>query len=258
MGHSGIGKSPLTKLFKLTGWEPFRIRIPRNAEDAKVCKSPAEYDDLERRYVGAQLLYAGEPDSSSKLRVYEDWSFFEVRGARQCLEHAAAKVVSVPLRIEVFAPVFLEMLKNQGSLKSAFALSTENLLILLLNPTSTPFRDMHEPSQELRLATLFAVTERDRLMGKGVDLADGLRRVDYLAEELAAWREILELFPMNTVECRNWPHFEFRYTSPAQGPWHGQVELGQARKRVLGAVRTQTPEFATRLLEILRAEDELQ
>jgi hypothetical protein len=258
VGHSGIGKSPLTKLFDLTAWEPFRIRVPRNAEDAKVCKSPDEYERLERQHSGTQPIYASPQGSSNRLRVYEHWSFFEVRRERQCLDHKEAKNESASLRIEIFAPVFLEMLKNLGSLGSAFTLTVENLLILLLNPTSKSFRDMPEPSQELRLATLFAVTERDRLMGKSVDLADSLRRVEYLTEELIAWREMSALFPKNTVECQKWPHFEFLYTSPAQGQWHGRVELAKAKTTVLDAVEKQAPEFAPRLLEIMCSEDELQ
>jgi hypothetical protein len=187
--------------------------------------------------------------------VYEDWSFFEVRGAKQCLEHtAAAKNKSVPLRVEIFAPVLLEMLKNVDALGNAFALGTENLLLLLLNPTSRSFFDMKEPSEELRLATLFATTERYRVMGKNVDLADSLRRVEHLNGELAAWRELCHLFPKNTVECRGWSHFEFRYTSLAEEPHYAQTELGRARQSLLQAVKKQSPDLVNRLAELMHPE----
>jgi hypothetical protein len=252
MGHSGVGKSPLTRLFNVDGWEPFRVRVPRNAEDAKVCKTPDEYERLEASHRSLQPLYESPSGNPNRLRVYEGWSFFEVREAKQCLEHtAAAKNKSVPLRVEIFAPVLLEMLKNADSLDRAFALDTENLLLLLLNPTSRSFRDMQEPSEELRLATLFATTERDRVIGKSADLADSLRRVEHLNDELAAWRELCRLFPKNAVECCRWPHFEFRYTSPVQEPQYAQTELGKARQSVLDAVKRQSPDLINRLAEIM-------
>jgi len=210
MGHSGVGKSPLAKLFKVGSWEPFRVRVSRGAEDAKVCKTLEEYERLEADHY-EKPLYESPSSSPNKLRVYDDWSFFEVRGAKQCLEHTlAAKDKFVPLRIEIYAPVFLEILKNSDSLTQAFALDRESLLILLLNPTSRLFRDMEKPSEELRLATLLATAERDRVLGKSVDLADSLRRVEHLNDELGAWRELRVSFPDNTVECCKWPHFEFR------------------------------------------------
>lgn len=259
MGHSGIGKSPLTKLFKIDGWEPFRVRVPRNAEDAKVCKTPDEYKKLEEGHRNLASLYESQGDNPNKLRVYDDWSFFEVRRANQCLEHTvAAKDKSIPLRVEIFAPVLIEILKNSEALRSAFVLDKENVLILLLNPTSCSFRDMQEPSEELRLATIFATTERARVAGKSVDLADSLRRVEHLNGELAAWREFCLLFPQNTIECCKWSHFEFRYTSPSEGAWHAQTELVGARKSILNAVAKQSPDFTSRLAEIMHTEDELR
>ena len=63
-------------------------------------------------------------------------------------------------------------------LRSAFALDVEKLLIVLLNLTSCSFKNMQEPSQELCLATLFAITERSRIQGERINLADGLRCVE--------------------------------------------------------------------------------
>ncbi|MGH8527859.1 MAG: hypothetical protein ACREXY_27670, partial [Gammaproteobacteria bacterium] len=236
MGPSGVGKSPLSRLLNVQGWEPFRVRVPRNAEDAKVCKTPDEYAALEEAHRSEAPLYEGPTGNPNKLRIYRSWSFFEVRGGHQCLEHTpAAKDPAVSLRVEIFAPVLLEILQNLANLREAFALTQENLLLLLLNPTSRQFRDMSIPSEELRLATLVAVTERDRVTGKAVDLADALRRVEHLAAEVSAWSELCTRFPHNTVECLAWPHFEFRYTQLAQGPWHASAELDRARSTVLKA-----------------------
>lgn len=248
MGPSGVGKSPLSRLFNVQGWEPYRIRVPRNAEDAKVCKTPDEYAALEAGHRSKKLLYESPASSTNKLRVYRTWSFFEVRGSRQCLEHTPeAKDAAMPLRVEIFAPVLLEILQNLDAVRDAFAVSHENLLVLLLNPTSRPFREMSAPSEELRLATFSAATERDRVAGKAVDLADALRRVEHLQDEVAAWRELSALFPLNTVECMMWPHFEFRYTQPGHGPWHAASELGRARASMMKALEAQCPGFVDRL-----------
>jgi len=49
LGHSGIGKSPLAHLFNVPGWEPFRVRKPRNAQDARVCMNEEDAKELEAK-----------------------------------------------------------------------------------------------------------------------------------------------------------------------------------------------------------------
>lgn len=262
VGPSGIGKSCLSKLFKIEGWDPKRVRKPRTPEEKNICISDDEYEKLLGDSSKGQLLYESHPGSPNQLRVYENWSFFLVRRAKQCLEHTkAAKDANVPLRIEVFAPVLLEMLQSGPLLKNAFVLNPSDLLILLLNPTSISVGAMHEPSVELKQATLVSITERYRVQGKTIDEADGLRRVDYLVEELEAWKGFAEFFPTNTLECLRWPHFEFCYGTPGNTA-QARDELLKARKTLLDAIASlqslHVQDLSTRLGHIMRTETEIQ
>ncbi len=233
LGHSGVGKSPVAKLFDVPGWEPFRVRDkPRNAEDAKVCKSKTEFAALQEAHKELVPLHPG-PNS---LKVYEDWTFFQIRGKDwQCLEHTAdAKNPDKSLRIEIFAPVLLDLCKNHEKINKAFVLDPAHLVFIILNPTLDRFADMTEPSTALRQATLFAATERDRAQGKTPDLADGLKRTHHLSTELTAWRGLLTEYQASAVECLGWPHFEFRYHDAA-GVSHARNELIRARATILDA-----------------------
>ena len=146
------------------------------------------------------------------LCVCTAWSFFKVRNADQCLCHKDFDPKS-SMRIEVFAPVLLTMVRERERVAPAFQLNPDNLLVILLNPTSLSFAKMDEPSNELCLATALAVTERCRVNGEVPDLADALRRVEHLRTELAAWRGFLDDPNIPTLECLEWQHFEFRYHS---------------------------------------------
>lgn len=246
MGHSGAGKSPLAKLFKVDGWEPFRVRKPRNKEDAKVCKSPEEYAVLETKYQNEKPLYESPPSSPNHLRVYKDWSFFKVRGAKQCLPHTeAARDPEAALRIEIFGPVLLEMIKAGDVLRPAIALNLSNLFIILLNPTSVSFARMESPSPELRLATALAIMERKRSSGDMPNLADALRRAEHLDGELYAWREFISSFSGNTLECMRWAHFEYCYSN-------GEAqEQTKAKSSLFKAIEMQWPIHASSLIKRL-------
>lgn len=237
LGHSGVGKTHLASLFALEGWEPFRVRTPRSDIDAAVCKSPAQYEALLADQADRALVFEG--GAPNELRVYEDWSFFNVRDTQQGLEHtAAARDPSASLRIEIFAPVLAEMLEHQDVLDGrAFSLNRDDLVVLLLNPTARSVHDLDEPSDELRLATLFAIRERAVVSDGDFNLADALRRVEHLDAELEAWKRIAKFVP-NTVECLRWEHFEYRYFGPRPSG------LTQARDSVLAAA---PDELAARL-----------
>jgi hypothetical protein len=257
LGHSGVGKSPLTKLFKVDGWEPFRVRKPRSAADAKVCKSREEFQTLLDQHSGQTPLYQSPEGSENALRVYEDWSFFKVRCKDQCLEHTeTAKNPATSLRIEIFAPVLVEILENLSRLDRAFHLNLDSLLIVLLNPISRSFVDMGEPTTELRLATHTAIVERSRVQGKGVDLADVIQRVQHLDCELVAWRRISEIVS-NTVECKSWPHFEYRYSLPDGTTSDARVELTKARSSLLTALQEQKPGVVESVKQIMRTPEEI-
>ena len=70
---------------------------------------------------------------------------------------------------------------------------------------------MDAPSDELKLAAVFAVSERYRALGKVIDLADCVKRAGHLADELNAWKGLLTNTKLTAAECRNWGHFEYRY-----------------------------------------------
>ena len=233
MGHSGVGKSPLSKLFPLPGWDPFRVRKPRDENDkamteddfaALLVKGQVKIKD--KTWERGELVFPSAPEGADptdgevirltyekhRLCVCAGWSFFKVRDADQCLCHKDFDP-DLSMRIEVFAPVLLTMVRERKRLPPVCRLNPDSLLVILLNPTSLPFERMEEPLTELRLATALAVTERCRVKGEIPDLADAFRRAEHLQAELAAWRGFLNDPNVSTLECREWPHFEFRYHS---------------------------------------------
>jgi hypothetical protein len=258
VGHAGVGKSPFSKVFKLQGWEPYRVREPRDAEDAKVCKTPHEYEALLRECREKQKPhYDGGSSSQNHLLVYDQWSFFKVRNDRQCLELTpAAKDASQSLRVEIFAPVLVEMIENRTQIASAFPLDLDDLAVVILNPDSTPISEMASPSLPLTLATHTAVAERSRAQGKPTDLPDILKRVDYLAGELKAWQDLQRIVP-DTVECRRWKHFEYRYSTPRACLANAQAELIRARDTLVKAVEEQATHLVAAITPFLRSDAEI-
>ena len=260
LGHSGVGKTPLGRLFKAPTWEPFRVRTPRNPLDAKTCKTQEEHDELLEGQRGkyGEPLYRSHPHSENDLIVYPEWSFFKVRGTRQCLLHIEeARDPDAPLRVEIFAPVLVEMIENQEKFKKAFALNVPNMLFVLLNPTSESFWAAHGPSLELSLATFTAITERSRLLPAGVDLAETLRRVEHLKQEVKAWKQLLGIIP-TSVECMNWPHFEFRYSVPNAALANAKAELARAGETLLRAVAERAPYLCDFVKGLMRTPEEIE
>lgn len=223
MGHSGVGKSPLSDLFDVPGWDPYRIRPPRDENDKAMSKRDFDALMKDTRQRG-NLVYSKDDKRATihekyqecGLCVCEHWSFFKVRTADQCLRHADFNPNS-SMRIEIFAPVLWELIKHRTELRSAFKLDVKNLLVVILNPTSRSFSEMDTPSPELRMATAMAVMERNRVSGKVPDLADALRRVEHLGTELDAWRSLINDNELPTLECLEWKHFEYRYDADATG-----------------------------------------
>ncbi|MBP7049980.1 MAG: hypothetical protein KBE65_03100 [Phycisphaerae bacterium] len=258
VGHAGVGKSPISKLFKVDGWEPFRVRKPRSEEDKAVCKTPAEYETLLEERRNKKRVYTSCPTCSNDLKVFNDWSFFKVRGDPQCLQHtAAAKERETSLRVEIFAPVLVEMIENRSKITRAFHLAPEDLVIIMLNPDSVSFEQMMEPSIPLCLATHTAVSERNRVQGKPADLSDMLKRIDYLTGELEAWGKLKKLVRKNTIECLRWTHFEYRYSTPCTCLANAQTELIRARTTLLRAIHEQTPHLEDKLVSLIRSETEI-
>lgn len=257
-GHSGIGKSHLKRLFKVKSFEPFRVRIPRDKDDARVCKSPQEFQKLLSAHDGYKPLSVADGDTSN-LRIFENWSFFKIRDKDdQCLEHTpGARNPAVPLMVEIYAPVFFDILRAQATIpemkNKVLSCDKEDLLIILLNPTSFPFKEMKSgPSMLFRLAAFTAVVERYRVQGKQVDLTDALRRVEFIDEELLAWQKLIE-YGFTVVECLNWPYFEFTYADLADVG----ARFIKVRRFLLHCVNTQAPGKLVELESLILTPEEI-
>ena len=255
LGHSGIGKSPLSKLFKVKPWEPLRVRPPRNEADRPNCMSPEKSLELENKYKNEKPLNKNWKRSPNKLRVFKDWSSFEVRGKKQWLEHTKeAKDGTVSLRVEVYAPVLVELLNNLSDLKEAFTLDLDNFLIFILNPTSCSFKNMKEPSEELKIATRFAITMRSYLQDKDVDPEDVRSRVKNLNSELQAWKQLINNPQVKTLECKKWPHFEFVCLISED---NARATLRKARSSLLKPVPCDSHSFFELRDDLMLADDEI-
>jgi hypothetical protein len=129
----------------------------------------------------------------------------------------------------------------------------EDLLIILLNPTSFPFKEMKSgPSMLFRLAAFTAVVERYRVQGKQVDLTDALRRVEFIDEELLAWQKLIE-YGFTVVECLNWPYFEFTYADLADVG----ARFIKVRRFLLHCVNTQAPGKLVELESLILTPEEI-
>ncbi|MGA7720536.1 MAG: hypothetical protein WCA84_05090 [Ignavibacteriaceae bacterium] len=253
LGHSGIGKSPLAKLFEVEGWEPYRVRKPRNDADKLVCMSEKEYDNLIKEHQELKPLFKSSKEND--IRVYKDWSFFKVRNEQQCLKHTEiSKDPSKSIRVEIFAPVLLEMIENISSLGNAFSLN--NLFFIFLNPTSESFVKMRKPSTELKLATHTAIVERYRAQGKIIDLADVSKRIKYLDDELKAWQEIIRI-PSRYIECMKWSHFEYRYSANNLSISDSKEELIQARDTIINNIKTNNLDLLDCIESIMLSPDKI-
>ena len=252
LGPSGIGKTPLTKLFKLDCWHPRRVRAPRNAEDAKTCLTPEAFAQIERDHADQTALYEG----ARNLRVYRDCSLFKVRDSDQCLDHTpAARDSNQPLLMEIFSPIFLELVTNRDRISEAMSLDLRQLLIIILNPEGSSCGSGSDAPPELLMAVQSAITERSRLLGKGIDLADIVRRVGSVREEYQTWQKLMALAPDRVVECVNWPHFEFRYME--RGRMGAVAELVEARETLWATAEAQCPGALAGLDELMRRSDEI-
>ena len=263
LGPSGIGKSPLAALFRIPGFEPYRVREPRDEKDRLVCKSPAEAKDI---FI-AQGFPADEwPTGKARddwFCVGSEWLFFSARGDKQCLqfqdEHA--HLLRNAKRIEIFAPRLVEILGNKDGSGDKLAITSDNLAVILLNPSAAPFTQMKgKPDIELEQATFYAITKRTELQGKPVDLPDALKRIRRLPEELVAWVQIQKQ-ARASLECTAWQHSEFRYFQPGGNKQDAVRELLTARDRLLRemqAAASANPTFASLLRsDVIRSAEEV-
>lgn len=256
IGPPGIGKSNLACLFSVPGWEPLRIRIPRNEKDTLVCISEKE----------AKLIFAEEfgkgnwPKSKVDekwFHVGRQWIFFCVRADKQLLQirdEKGAQLSHQQKRIEIFAPRLIDILRNRKNSGRAVGLSPNNVVIICLNPGATSYSRMTQATEELKQVTFYGVTKRSELQRNPVDIPDALKRVRRLDEELKAWQRLKEMVP-NFVECTSWCHFEFRYHQPSGTLADARRELRSARETLIEGISQLKDETAKQaVLGIMRSE----
>ena len=240
LGPSGIGKSPLASLFRFAGLDPLRVREPRDAKDSALCIS--EPDAIQ--VYNAESPPGAAPWPTPKAPenwfvVGRHWLFLSVRGDRQCLrfqEDNGELVLRSPKRVEIFAPRLVDILNLKS--ETNIGLWPDNLVVLLLNPSATKYREMagDRPDEDLKQATFYAITKRTELQRKPVDVPDAQKRVRRLPAEVAAWVEIGKLVGEPCVEYTSWQHFEFRYHQPDSCPADAKRELIEARDTILAGL----------------------
>ncbi|MFA6387404.1 MAG: hypothetical protein WCW32_02905 [Candidatus Paceibacterota bacterium] len=222
--------------------------------------SQRRFEQLFAQQSGKIPIYRDPDPLTRRLYIFEDWSFFRIRGtADQCLEHIpAARDSSLPLKIEIYAPIFLQLLRLHGQFpeiaEKVVSCDNKDLLIILLNPTGLTYLGMEKPIKQLRSATFTAVVERARVQNLSRNLDEARQRADYLDEELPAWRELMsDGYPV--VECIYWPYFEFSYGSGDLA--RARVQLMTARQYIIDCIRKQYPHKLAEFLDIIRTPMEI-
>lgn len=266
LGPSGIGKSPLTSLFRLPGLDPLRVREPRDEKDRPLCISEPDAAELfAKETVGQSVAWPAPTAPSGWFVLGERWLFIGVRDDRQCLrfqEDNGRPLLRSQRRVEVFAPRLLDILNDRDGSQSKISLSTDNLVVLLLNPTPTSYEAMtDEPDELLRQAMFYAITKRSELQRKPVDIPDAQKRISAIKDELMAWKAIKKLVGVSCLEFRSWKHFEFRYHQPDGSPADSRRELLSARDVILAKLHraAQTSPVVSQFLDsnVIRSSAEI-
>jgi hypothetical protein len=242
LGPSGIGKSPLASLFCLAGFDPLRVREPRDDEDRALCISEPDAFYLYKRETGSAGAWPTPTAPTDWFILGDHWLFIGVRGDRQCLRFAeddGTAVLRSSRRVEVFAPRLLDILNDRDACQMRIDLGPDNVVILLLNPSAASYDEMaSSPDEDLKQATFYAITKRMELQGKPVDIPDAQRRVRRLADELVAWVALKGLVGQSCIEYTAWQHFEFRYHQPDRSLASARRELLSARDTIVAGLNS--------------------
>jgi len=240
LGPSAIGKSPLASLFRIPGFDPLRVREPRDEKDRTLCIPESDAIDLYQQDAPSAPPWPMPKAVRNWFVLGAHWLFMSVRGDRQCLRFAeddGRLVLGSRRRIEVFGPRLLDILRNRNGCQSKIGLKPSNVVILLLNPSAQTYDKMSgSPDDDLKQATFYAITKRAELQGKPVDVPDSQKRVRRLPDELQAWVNLKHIVGQSCVEYTAWPHFEFRYHQPKRGVETARRELLSARDTILAGL----------------------
>jgi|GEM_PF-1755348 hypothetical protein len=262
-GPSGIGKSIIMNLLAIPGADPRRVRIPRMNDDPKICMQPKKFETLKR---GLESRAEGPVYKSGDLAVYSDWAVFRIRGKDwQALPlDGALKDTQSRIRVEIFAPTLLKLLRQQNKLRDILPLQAAETLIILLNPTQTSYRLMNGPTRELREATFRLIYERMLATNTRIvpeQIQDIQRRSgQYLAEELGAWKKLAALG--NCVEYLGWRHSEAEcildnLTAESFGIRRSGIRSLRIKRDILHGVAEKAPQYWSRIRDAFKTKEEI-
>ena len=163
-----------------------------------------------------------------------------------------------PILINIPAPIFLEMLHFHGLIpeigRKVMSCATNDLLVILLNPTETPFAEMRKPSVQLCSATFAATVELLRQNLRPLNLVYAQTQVSYLGEELPAWQGFAQ-DGYTVVECLKWPFYEFSYGKDDLA--HARAQLVRARQFLINSIRKQAKDRLKEFIGIIRTPEQI-
>jgi len=193
VGPGGIGKSPLDEILKndVVHIDPYRLRKdgPRKAKSDVFYANPRLRDELILTYNKVGLSFTSLSDKvqwcpntmTLLLKVRTEWQVLFMAG-----------LVGEKAKAEIFAPVIPALLSNP-IIKNEFG----KINMIILNPT-----DSLDKVDDLKKKTAKNCEDR------GDDIASIKNRVDYIDEEIDAWKEMIQL---GATEVKNWPFPESIY-----------------------------------------------
>ena len=218
VGPGGIGKGPLDDLFKVdTKIDPHRLRNaghPRNADDKfyahpKLRKELSllleTFGNTERRFGPPELEIKWFGKSKTLLyKVRKDYQFLVLLGLESCNSAKA----------EIYAPLLPYILSDQD-VKKFFG----TVDIIVLNPCPVSISQMQnlDDLKDLKERT------RENCTKRGDSDEDVEKRVASIAEEVEAWRQLIDEY--GATEVTGWGFAEYLYTERPKGILERQKEL---------------------------------
>jgi hypothetical protein len=229
VGPGGVGKSPLDVIFRVDAkLDPYRLRCegPRASDDVFYAH-PKLYPELT-----AALEILGDerqPPKPQELKPPHEieWYersktlFFNVRQEKQSLLLAGLK--NRTAKAEIYAPVLCEILDGViPGLEGVFGRAH----IIVLNPASVGV------SQENALAAIQGKTA-ENCKARGDSDESVRRRCDSVAEELDAWKRLIQQH--GATEYANWEYPEYLYNErgSARTPLEHRIDLLCRAKKCL-------------------------
>jgi len=253
MGHAGVGKSPLGKLFRdeVLRIEPYRVREAPRGKDDSFYASQEVRDKLKL------LSSRGIIEVINDIEIHPMVTFFKVRDSDQFLFTPVGPYGDRSYKVEIYAPVLLHLLDFDITREILPFLvgGKQNLaLILILNSCRKPLNSKVFKVSELEAKTELAVMCRHELKGTPREEAekDAKKRVQSLHEELPAWKALgTKSTPeFAVVDIDAWEYLEYTYLahpvndvkqlksiSKRQLLSHQKARLKGAKRKVLETVK---------------------